>query len=197
MNNTTENFIRGYENALPVEQCNKLIDYFESLREYNFVRNQDDYSSGSTTSVRKDETVFLLEPNVISLPKGSPIVFPFIDTLWGCYDQYTKEFDILKTAAKHGLYSIRLQRTDVGGGFHNWHFENTGNETANRVVSFMMYLNDVDEGGETEFLYQHKRIKPKAGTMLIWPSTYTHTHRGNPPLSNTKYIITGWLTYFE
>lgn len=195
MNKRIEDFIGIYENALSVEQCNNIINYFESLREYNFVVDQDQYTSAP--GARKDETVFLLHPDVITLPKGSPVVFPFIDSLWQCYEDYTKEFEILKTASKHGLYMLRIQRTNLGGGFHGWHFENTNNETSNRLVTFMMYLNDVEEGGETEFLYLHKRIKPKTGTMLIWPSTYTHTHRGNPPLSGTKYILTGWLTYFE
>ena len=57
----------------------------------------------------------------------------------------------------------------------------------------MMYLNDDFEGGETEFLYQNKRIVPKRGQFLIWPATYTHAHRGNPPLSGKKYITTSWI----
>jgi hypothetical protein len=57
----------------------------------------------------------------------------------------------------------------------------------------MLYLNDVEEGGETEFLYLKKRIKPQQNRLLIWPAGFTHTHRGNPPLSNNKYIITGWV----
>ena len=59
----------------------------------------------------------------------------------------------------------------------------------------MLYLNDVKEGGETEFLYQHKRYQPKEGTLLIFPAGFTHTHRGNPPISNDKYIVTGWLEF--
>lgn len=195
MNIRIDNFIGIYENALAIEHCTSIINYFESLRQYNFVINQEEYTTQAT--IRKDESVFLFHPDVITLPKGSPIVFPFLESFWKCYEHYTKEFEVLQTAAKHGLYMMRIQRTDQGGGFHNWHFENTGNETSNRLVTFMLYLNDVAEGGETEFLYLHKRIKPKVGTLLLWPSTYSHTHRGNPPLSGTKYIITGWLTYFE
>ena len=56
----------------------------------------------------------------------------------------------------------------------------------------MVYLNDVKEGGETEFQYQKLRVKPKRGTVLIWPGGFTHLHRGNPPLSGDKYIATGW-----
>ena len=57
-----------------------------------------------------------------------------------------------------------------------------------------MYLNDIDEAGETEFLYQNKRISPKQGRVLMWPADWTHSHRGNPPIGKEdKYILTTWL----
>lgn len=190
-----ENFVGSYENILSKEQCQSIINYFEQLRPYNLVIDSNQYNTKS--HFRKDESVFAFHPDVITLPIGSPVLMPFAEEFWKCYEHYCQEFEILRTAAPHGMYMLRIQRTDIGGGFHNFHFENTGCETANRIVSFMMYLNDVEDGGETEFLYQHTRYKPKTGRLLIWPATYTHTHRGNPPLSNTKYIITGWLTYFK
>ena len=63
-----------------------------------------------------------------------------------------------------------------------------------RAIAWMIYLNDVEEGGETEFLYQQKRFKPTGNTALLWPGSWTHIHRGNPPLSGDKYILTGWYT---
>ena len=80
-------------------------------------------------------------------------------------------------------------------GYHIWHHETDRRETSNRVLAWTVYLNDVAEGGETEYLYQHLRIKPTTGTFVIWPAGFTHTHRGNPPLSNDKYIMTGWIEY--
>ena len=62
------------------------------------------------------------------------------------------------------------------------------------MVAWMVYLNDVEEGGETEFLYQSLRIKPKANMAVLWPGSFTHIHRGNPPLSGDKYILTGWFS---
>ena len=59
----------------------------------------------------------------------------------------------------------------------------------------MFYLNDVQEGGETEFFYQDLKIKPKKGTMVIAPAGFTHTHRGNKPISNDKYILTSWVLF--
>ena len=61
-------------------------------------------------------------------------------------------------------------------------------------IRYMAYLNDVEEGGETEFLYQSIRVKPKQGTMVC-PSSFTHTHRSNPPLKGDKYMINGWVEY--
>ena len=66
-----------------------------------------------------------------------------------------------------------------------------------RVLVNMMYLNDVDEGGETEFLYQSMRVQPKKGRVVIWPAGFTHTHRGNPPLAGEKYIATAWYSNME
>ena len=49
--------------------------------------------------------------------------------------------------------------------------------------------------GETEFIWQKLRVQPEAGKCLIWPTQFTHTHRGNPVYSTNKYIATGWYTY--
>jgi len=190
-----ENFVGVYENVLDSENCRSIIEYFESLREFNLVIGHEEYSKNIAS--RKDETVFTMHPDTIALPKSHPILQQFSEKFWICYEQYCKEYSILTTIKRHGFFQLRIQRTDVGGGFHNWHFENDGMESSNRLVAFMLYLNDVEEGGETEFLYLHKRYQAKTGKMLIWPATYSHTHRGNPPLSNAKYIITAWLTYFE
>ena len=56
----------------------------------------------------------------------------------------------------------------------------------------MVYLNEVEEGGETEWLYQKKRVSPQKGMVVLWPGSFTHLHRGNPPMSD-KYIATGWF----
>jgi hypothetical protein len=61
-----------------------------------------------------------------------------------------------------------------------------------RVITFIFYLNDVVEGGETEF-FGHLRIKPTAGKLVLFPATWTFPHCGKMPVSSDKYIITGWL----
>ena len=57
----------------------------------------------------------------------------------------------------------------------------------------MFYLNDVEEGGETEFYNQKVKIKPKKGTCVIFPTYNTHLHKGHIPISNDKYILNMWF----
>lgn len=197
MNRTfLENGIAIYDDILDIDTCKSIIDYFEYARDLNYVFDQSAYTKGPSHVNRKDESIFLVTPEVMSIVKTLPILNSFVENFWKCYEDYTNEYSVLQTAGQHGFYQVRIQKTNPGGGFHNWHFENWDAVSSNRIVAWMFYLNDIEEGGETEFLYLNKRIKPKAGRLVIWPASYTHTHRGNPPLTESKYIITSWLSYF-
>lgn len=88
----------------------------------------------------------------------------------------------------------KLQKTLPSQGYHVWHYEHCG-DTPQRCLAWSIYLNDVEEGGETEFLYQSQRYAPRTGDILVWPAGHTHMHRGNPPLSGEKFIATGWYEY--
>ena len=77
-------------------------------------------------------------------------------------------------------------------GYHSWHSEDSPQTNSSRTLVWSVYFNDVEEGGETEFLYQNRRIKAVEGTLVIWPAGFTHVHRGNPPIGQDKYILTTW-----
>lgn len=98
------------------------------------------------------------------------------------------------------LGHIQAQKYQAGkGGYPYWHSEvypqQGANDSLHRILLFMFYLNDVEEGGETEFYYQNKKIKPSQGSMVIAPAYFTHTHRGCVPVSNDKYILTSWVLF--
>lgn len=61
-----------------------------------------------------------------------------------------------------------------------------------RVLTYIWYLNDVNEGGET-IIWDNHKIKPTTGKLLLFPATWTYPHSGLMPISNDKYIITGWV----
>lgn len=104
--------------------------------------------------------------------------------------------------AIYRLGSVNMQRyTKKQGGYFHWHSEHyphpqdPNQDSLHRVLLWMVYLNDVEEGGETEFCFQKLKSKPKQGSLVIAPATFTHTHRGNMPISNDKYIFTSWVLY--
>ncbi len=86
------------------------------------------------------------------------------------------------------------------GGYPHWHSEiypQRGSiDALQRVLFWICYLNHVESGGETEFAYQRLLVEPRCGRMVIAPAGFTHTHRGNPPLSGPKYILSSWLVYY-
>lgn len=96
--------------------------------------------------------------------------------------------------------TINLQKYKRNeGGYPHWHSEQypqpDSYDALHRVVLYMYYLNDVSKGGETEFFYQQRSVVPAKGTMVIAPAGFTHSHRGNMPISNDKYIATSWIMF--
>jgi hypothetical protein len=95
---------------------------------------------------------------------------------------------------------INLQWYRAGqGGYPYWHCElfprDASAETLHRHLLWTIYLNDGFDEGETEFLFQQRKIVPRAGDLLIAPTAFTHTHRGNRPHGGDKYIATGWILF--
>lgn len=87
----------------------------------------------------------------------------------------------------------QIQRTKPGEYYH-WHTDSLSNKEYYRALTYIFYLNDISEGGETEFINGVK-IRPQAGKLLIFPATSTYFHRGVSPISETKYISTGWFCH--
>ena len=82
-----------------------------------------------------------------------------------------------------------------GDHFSHMHTERCDLSTIHRVFAWMTYLNDVEDGGETNFSHYGIRIKPEIGKTLIWPAEWTHAHAGEVLNSGVKYIITGWMHF--
>lgn len=102
----------------------------------------------------------------------------------------------------YNLDNINLQRYTKGkGGYHHWHSEHFPHPTdpaqksLHRVLLWLVYLNDIEEGGETEFFYQNLKMKPTKGSLILAPVNFSYTHRGCVPVSNDKYVLASWLMY--
>lgn len=197
MKTAYEDFIGIYQDVYPEGYCEHLISEFERLSADGAGENRR--TSDNTTRHRKDDWQISLNLGVHTVApfEGHAATGMFFEGLQGCYEEYLEKFSVLNDGEVRATH-VKMQRTDPGGGYHIWHGEQAGGVNSARVLVYMLYLNSLGEGegGETEFLYQRKRLVPKANTMLIWPAAFTHAHRGNTVLgNNSKYIVTGWFYY--
>jgi len=187
-----ENFIGCYDGYLDKTLCNHVINLFEKRKKLKDTFNRLQ-SEKSTSNLKSDEQFFCTENNIdFWKDELEPLMINFIQAL----NHYTQNTSILQYAGIDDLNftSLKIQKTKPTEGYHLWHVErNFKNfELARRVLVFTIYLNEV-EGGETEFLFQSKRVEPKTGRICIFPANFPYIHRGNPPLKGEKYILTSWL----
>lgn len=183
-----------FDGIMKPEECKVIIEHYENMSSLNLSYSRAEIRDAPRHR-KSDRAVFVLENNTLRLTPDTNFIGNFLERFWNCYEQYVGHYSILSEASKHQIRMMKLQKTEPGEGYHIWHFEADSLERAGRVLAWGLYLNTVEEGGETEFLYQQLRIPATQGTLVIWPAGFTHTHRGNPPLSGEKYLLTGWVEY--
>ncbi len=191
-------FIGVYENAFSDEFCDKAIGLFH----HRAALNNGTVVNRSSNNRRDTSFSYGTESTIDDLCVNSDDATAFIAELntvfWSdVYTQYIDKYPMLNEIERHGFGTIKIQRTKTTEGFHNFHCEHFSLEFSKRIMFVIIYLNDVEDGGETEFLYQSVRVKPKKGTAVIAPASFTHAHRGNPPLSGEKYILTSWIEFYK
>ena len=117
----------------------------------------------------------------------------YVDELRIALEKYIQAYPYTSNI-KYYTDGINVQLYPPGGGFKVWHYERDPGTriSKDRILTYMTYLNDVDEQGETEFYFQDVKIKPVVGRTVIWPAEFTHLHRGIPS-NQVKAILTGWI----
>lgn len=192
-------FIEVYEEALRPELCNEVIEEFEQLHAMGFTYDRKKWEMNPKS--RKDD-LSLSHVHLLAKQLGNSMEY-VMGPVYKAVQEYVKKYEVgmfgTQLTDRYPMLSeaCKLQKTSPCQGYHVWHTERQAIAEGDRFLAWMLYLNDVEEGGETEFLYYSKRFKPTTGTLLMWPAGFTHTHRGNPPISGEKYVATGWFRYIK
>lgn len=171
--------------------CDRIIEYFD--------RNPRLHEAGSTQSgidsSNKNSTDLVIFPNDLGRPTHA-IFQAYFRELHRCYLDYLRQWPFLSSVQKDvDIGPFIIQRYDVGGHYASVHSERVSLSTMHRALAWMTYLNDVEVGGRTNFLHYGLDVKPERGKTLIWPTDWTHAHKGNIVTAGMKYIITGWMHY--
>lgn len=175
-----ENFIRIYK--VNKQICDDLIKYHKLNVEYK--KEGTDNTEIVNKDIKESTDVLFFNPSTNKTIKN------FFNELSICINKYLEEFDL--NICVHTDTVNLIQHYPVNGGYKIFHFENGTMPALDRKLVYMLYLNDVKDGG-TEFKYQNLSLKAKKGDLVIWPAEFTHTHRGIVSKTKEKYIATGWF----
>ena len=195
---TPMQFIREYQIADP-GVCDALVRCFEECRALNCVHRG--------RLGRQKVRLELKDSYDLSLSTIPPPVRDEYNDVFDAYFTALGEFasdymDCFPHLRSHTRTcsineSPNIQHYPPKGGFFEEHYENGGPSVAKRVLTFQSFLNDVQKGGGTRFVYQDFVAKPARGKTVLWPAGYTHVHCGEVAPREDKYIITGWWSYDE
>ena len=175
-----ENFI------LPFQIDNDEL--FDVLKDYH--KNNTEYKYGSEATHDKD-TKQSTDVN-IQFVSNNKFIKDYTNYLINGLKAYSKKYEYFNSELTISE-GFNIQHYGPGQGFKRWHNERDQYQSHQRALVFMTYLNDVPDGGGTEFAYYPEiKIKAKRGLSLLWPTDFTHTHRGIIS-QHDKYIITGWF----
>jgi hypothetical protein len=196
-----DRFILSFKNE-DTQFCDDLISLW---------KNSDFKSPGKTLKIINGNGVVDIDKSAKeSIDAGFQInncpleIKNYCVILQECLNLYIKEFPVCDWYSPYGVIEpIVIQYYPPGGGYKKWHTERASNEkqTTTRHLVFMTYLNDVEDGDEyqggTEWYHGNIKLNARKGNTVIWPSDWTHTHRGIVSPNKEKYIITGWFNFIK
>lgn len=194
------NYFYINENSLSKELCFDILNLFENENKYEGI------TAGGLNKSVKDTTEVQIPQNSKSplfnklrtlLDKElSNNIKKYVNNINNFVSEHEEnsenKFKIFNDFLSYD--TMQIQKYDKQKGRYVYHhdFIIQEKEKRYRVITFIWYLNNVEEGGETEFWSDYK-IKPTAGKLVLFPASWTFPHRGKMPISNDKYIITGWV----
>ena len=176
-------FIHLVEGACSKESCNHLIDFFET--------NINLAEPGGAGDIKLNNLEICLD-----IDFNNPSSFGLEFILSNMLSQYKEKFPLINSGMGEWYVSSSCQfaKFEPDNYYNHIHCEH-GKTFPNRIFAWMMYLNDIKEGGGTYFHHQNFTTKPVAGNLYIWPAGWTHMHVGVNAPKEIKYTLTGWVEY--
>lgn len=191
-------FIYSNPRALAPEFCNEVIDLFEKspLKQPGAFRHNEEVVQKHDV---KKSTDISFNPSFLQ----DQVWGKHLDHLVKVVEDNVSKYVFRFQPAFSKMDDFRLdtlfnmQRYEPGEAFYGWHCERAGLPASARVLVWMLYLNTVNDNGGTQFYFQNHVEKAEQGKLLIWPTDWSHLHRGIPSQTENKYIFTGWYVHYN
>jgi len=188
---SSPHFLEAFPNALSPAACEAIVARFEADS-----RRIPSITAGSRTPTGRSGTMLVLTETMADWADVVRDVMAAVARNVAVYaERYPAVARLVDPARSFISYPL-VERIDPGQGF-GLHVDSGPMGTHDRILSTLLYLRDVPEGGFTQFPYQSIRVPPKAGLMLVFPPFWTHPHEGTTPLRGVKYNITNFVCVRE
>jgi hypothetical protein len=185
-----------YTNALSEKLCDEIYDFYFTNRE---LASKGITVGGQHVDIKNTFDI----KSTSDIPLG-PLRDKYLELDERVYkslkvisEAYIEHFDWLKNAPNLVDTGYLWQMYEANEGFYKEHIdgENWTSGVDKRLLAFVVYLNTVEEGGETYFRYQNVSVKPVKGSVAIFPTSWTHPHQAMMPISNHKLIISSFIIW--
>ena len=182
-----QSFIAG--GTIDADICDGVLDFYETC---DYLEKTPGETSQGVNKVIK-QSMDMAVPSWIKDPR----IVKYLDAVQGGISLYIEQYPWASMADLEVLEPFNIQHYIPGACFSQPHTERVGSNktSAFRHLVWMTYLNDIEEGGGTNFVHQDLELEPKKGLTMIWPADWTHVHHGIPAPKEDKYIVTGWISY--
>lgn len=120
----------------------------------------------------------------------------FADALISAVSIYKQNYRHLDSWIQVADTGFQVQKYSKNFGFYRPHVDSfpvLNSSINNRVLGCVIYLNDVEYGGETNFPLHSVKVKPKAGRIALFPASWTHPHESCVPITDDKWIISTFI----
>lgn len=187
------NYIMIYENALPDDICDGLIQQFDTMPVEDIKEDKEE-TEDKKLLIRQN-----LDLNLSIIPDFSKTLQPVLMNITKLVtDKYQAELPIRTFPKEIGCEVFRVKKYRGGPDskdYFAYHVDVNSHSSARRYLALCWYLNDVTQGGETFFPHPNVRIKPKKGRLAMYPSLWNYPHSEEHPVSGDSYRLRTYLHY--
>jgi prolyl 4-hydroxylase len=177
--------IHVHPNSLEDQICDYLINFFEENTNHH--ERIDNNKRPNFTQLNLTE-VHQLDENLENIHNY------IVQKVIHHRDLYYEYVDERVFPTSHAFEQLRIKKYEPNGvDQFDTHVDVIDYDSAKRYLSFMWYLNDVNDGGKT--LFKDYSITPKKGTLLVFPPLWMYPHKGEPPTDGSKYLLSTYLHY--
>ena len=190
-----DNLIRVYDDVIDEESCQKLIEKFEKFEEhFEEVYEKDE-----------EERISFKQLQLVKFKEWESVQQGMLELFQDYIVRYKMDCNIKdkQWPEEYGYEAIRMKRyLNNDSDRFDPHVDVLDHHTSRRFLAFFIYVNDVDEGGETKFVNLNKEgtyipltVNPKRGRLLMFPPMWPWYHAGLKPESGKKYLIHSYCHY--